>query len=280
MPFWSALLVRRLRPPPQNGSYLEYSFFEHQIHWFSIFNSFMMVLFLCGLVSLILMRTLRQDYAKYARDEDDLDGTDRGVGEDSGWKQVHGDVFRQPSYPILFSALVGSGTQLLLLVVCVIGICILATLYAERGAMITACIVCYILSAFFGGYASGSYYKAHYDPEPSPKWIQAMVLTAGLIPMIGGSTVLMLNFIALSWGTLHVIPVTTLLAMLLLWAFVALPLTIAGTILGRQWSGHPDWPCRINSFPRPIPEKKWWSQPWLVASLTGLLPFGSIFIEM
>ncbi len=39
-------------------------FFEHQIHWFSIFNSFMMVIFLCGLVALILMRTLRQDYAK------------------------------------------------------------------------------------------------------------------------------------------------------------------------------------------------------------------------
>ena len=71
----------------------------------------MMVLFLCGLVSLILMRTLRQDYAKYARDEDDLDGTDRGVGEDSGWKQVHGDVFRQPPNLILFSALIGTGVQ-------------------------------------------------------------------------------------------------------------------------------------------------------------------------
>ena len=31
---------------------------------FSIFNSFMMVLFLCGIVALILMRTLRNDYAK------------------------------------------------------------------------------------------------------------------------------------------------------------------------------------------------------------------------
>lgn len=41
-----------------------YSFFEHQIHWFSIFNSFMMVVFLCGLVALILMRLLRNDYAK------------------------------------------------------------------------------------------------------------------------------------------------------------------------------------------------------------------------
>lgn len=44
-----------------------------QIHWFSIFNSFMMVIFLTGLVSMILMRTLRNDYAKYARDDDDLE---------------------------------------------------------------------------------------------------------------------------------------------------------------------------------------------------------------
>ena len=33
----------------------------------------MMVIFLTGLVSMILMRTLRNDYAKYAREEDDLD---------------------------------------------------------------------------------------------------------------------------------------------------------------------------------------------------------------
>lgn len=49
------------------------SFFHMQIHWFSIFNSFMMVIFLTGLVSMILMRTLRNDYAKYAREDDDLE---------------------------------------------------------------------------------------------------------------------------------------------------------------------------------------------------------------
>ncbi|GJU27802.1 transmembrane 9 superfamily member 1 [Tanacetum coccineum] len=44
-----------------------------QIHWFSRCNTFMMVIFLTGLVSMILMRTLRNDYAKYAREEDDLE---------------------------------------------------------------------------------------------------------------------------------------------------------------------------------------------------------------
>ena len=67
--------------------YLDYDFFEHQIHWFSIFNSFMMVIFLTGIVSLILMRTLRKDYAKYARESGDLDDLDQELDE-SGWKQV------------------------------------------------------------------------------------------------------------------------------------------------------------------------------------------------
>ena len=48
------------------------SFIFLSIHWFSIFNSFMMVIFLVGLVSMILMRTLRKDYARYSK-EDDLD---------------------------------------------------------------------------------------------------------------------------------------------------------------------------------------------------------------
>lgn len=33
----------------------------------------MMVMFLTGLVSMILMRTLRNDYAKYTREDDDLE---------------------------------------------------------------------------------------------------------------------------------------------------------------------------------------------------------------
>jgi transmembrane 9 superfamily protein 3 len=100
--------------------YLEYDFFEHQIHWFSIFNSFMMVIFLCGLVALILLRTLRNDFARYAKEDDlDVEGIQM-MGEDSGWKQVHGDVFRAPEYLELFCAMYGSGWQLLTLVLGVI----------------------------------------------------------------------------------------------------------------------------------------------------------------
>lgn len=86
----------------------------------------MMVIFLCGLVALILLRTLRNDFARYAKeDELDVEGM-QGIGEDSGWKQVHGDVFRQPEYLVIFSAIYGTGWQLLALVLGVI-------LYAMAG---------------------------------------------------------------------------------------------------------------------------------------------------
>ena len=44
--------------------------------------------------------------------------------------------------------------------------------------------------------------------------------------------------------------------------------------------GSPDYPCRVNAVPRPIPEKKWFMEPWVIVALGGILPFGSIFIEM
>lgn len=39
-------------------------------------------------------------------------------------------------------------------------------------------------------------------------------------------------------------------------------------------------PCRVNTLPRPIPERQWYNTPSTIISLTGILPFGAIFIEM
>ncbi len=89
-----------------------------------------MVLFLVGLVSMILLRTLRKDYARYGKD-DDLDDMERDLGDEYGWKQVHGDVFRAPAHPILFASLIGSGYQIATVTVLCILITILFDLYTE-----------------------------------------------------------------------------------------------------------------------------------------------------
>lgn len=70
------------------------------------------------------------------------------------------------------------------------------------------------------------------------------------------------------------------LAVICICTFVILPLTLVGTVLGRNLAGQPNYPCRINAVPRPIPEKKWFMEPLVIIPLGGILPFGSIFIEM
>ncbi|KAL1777709.1 Transmembrane 9 superfamily member 3 [Sigmodon hispidus] len=92
----------------------------------------MMVIFLVGLVSMILMRTLRKDYARYSKEEE-MDGMDRDLGDEYGWKQVHGDVFRPSSHPLLFSSLIGSGCQIFAVSLIVIIVAMIEDLYTERG---------------------------------------------------------------------------------------------------------------------------------------------------
>ncbi|XP_024544739.1 transmembrane 9 superfamily member 1 [Selaginella moellendorffii] len=257
-------------------AYLDYPFFEHQIHWFSLFNSFMMVIFLTGLVSMILMRTLKNDYAKYAREEDDLETLERDVSEESGWKLVHGDVFRPPRYLVLLSSLVGTGAQLAALVFLVILLAIVGMLYVGRGAIVTTFIVCYALTSFISGYVSGGFYSRN----DGKHWIKSMLLTASLFPFICFGIGFVLNFVAIFYRSLAAIPFGTMVVVFVIWAFISFPLALLGTVVGRNWNGTPDNPCRVKTIPRPIPEKKWYLKPSIVALMGGLLPFGSIFIEM
>lgn len=256
--------------------YLDTSFFEHQIHIFSIFNSFMMVLFLTGLVSMILMRALKKDFARFSKEDDDSGDLDRDVGDESGWKQLHGDVFRPPPRLTLLSSLIGTGFHLTILIFCVIMFSILGALYRRRGTITTVFIVSYALTSFFGGYASGAYFARNGGRD----WIRTMLVTSLLFPGVCFGMGFLLNFVAIAYASLAAIPFGTMVALVLIWLCVSFPLTVAGTILGRNWSGKSNDPCRVNPIPRPIPEKAFWMSPPILIMLGGLLPFGSIFIEM
>lgn len=107
-----------------------------------------MVIFLTGLVAMILLRTLRNDYAKYTRDDDDIESLEHDISEESGWKLVHGDVFRPPPNLALLAALLGTGVQLALLVLFVILITIAGMLAAglsSLGTMSCHCAVCHLI---------------------------------------------------------------------------------------------------------------------------------------
>ena len=67
---------------------------DREIHWFSVVNSAMILLFLSGMVAMIMIRTLRRDITQYNQLE-----TVEETAEETGWKLVHGDVFRPPPAP-------------------------------------------------------------------------------------------------------------------------------------------------------------------------------------
>uniref|UniRef100_A0A2M4A216 Transmembrane 9 superfamily member n=2 Tax=Anopheles triannulatus TaxID=58253 RepID=A0A2M4A216_9DIPT len=255
--------------------YLDPNFFQHRIHWFSIFNSFMMVIFLVGLVSMILMRTLRKDYARYSKDEE-ADDMERDLGDEYGWKQIHGDVFRPASNIMIFSALIGAGYQLTSVVLCVITFAILGELYTERGSMLSTTIFVYAATSPINGYFGGSLYAR----MGGKLWIKQMLLAAFIVPSLVCGTAFFINFIAIYYHASRAIPFGTMVAVTCICIFVILPLTLIGTIVGRNLDGQPDFPCRVNAVPRPIPEKKWFMEPAVIILLGGVLPFGSIFIEM
>eukprot|EP01135_Chromosphaera_perkinsii_P004915 Nk52_evm20s304 gene=Nk52_evmTU20s304 len=255
--------------------YYDKQFFQNQVHWFSIFNSFMMVLFLVGLVSMILMRTLRQDFARYSRDEEDLDDLERDLGDEYGWKQVIGDVFRPPPHLTAFSALIGIGAQLFFASLVVILLSILGNLYESRGSILSTFIFVYAATSPIAGFFGSSYYLR----GNGKSWIRQMLVTAGLLPTLICSVAFLVNFMAIYYESSRAIPFGTMIAVFCICIFVILPLTLVGTILGRNMFGQANNPCRVNPVPRPIPEKKWYMEPLSIVILGGILPFASIFIE-
>merc|ERR1719329_1183117 len=63
-----------------------------KVHWFSIVNSMLIVVFLSVMIFMIMVRNLHRDITRYNRILSEEEKNEER--EESGWKLVHGDVFR------------------------------------------------------------------------------------------------------------------------------------------------------------------------------------------
>ena len=62
--------------------------------------------------------------------------------EETGWKYIHGDVFRFPPQLSLLSACVGTGTQILVMAIAIFMLALVGVFYPyNRGALLSACVV-------------------------------------------------------------------------------------------------------------------------------------------
>ncbi|KAG5383653.1 hypothetical protein IGI04_035123 [Brassica rapa subsp. trilocularis] len=137
-----------------------------EIHWFSIINSSVTVLLLPGFLATILMRVLKNDFMKYAQDEEAADDQ-----EETGWKYINGDVFRFPKYKSVFAASLGSGTQLFTFTIFIFMLSLVGVFYPyNRGALFTALVLIYALT-------SGITASSFYCQLEGKNWFQAPVRT-------------------------------------------------------------------------------------------------------
>lgn len=262
-------------------SYLHVS--DPSIHWFSLISSTCFVVLLLALVSSILARALHKDIQRYNRLEninlDDLNGTsavEDDLQEDSGWKLVHGDVFRSPRYPMLLSVLLGSGAQLFVMTGFTVAFALLGFLSpSNRGFLTTVSLLLYTILGFVGGYVSARCYKT-YGGE---NWKLNMASTPIVVPGIVFSMFFLLNLFVWAKGSSGAVPLTTMLALIGIWFFISVPLSVCGSWLGFK-QPVPDTPTRVNQIPRQIPPGPPSLRLMPSLLLTGILPFCSIFVEL
>lgn len=241
-----------------------------QIQWFSIVNSLMITLFLTALVGTVMMRTVLRDFVRYNQleDEDEADET-------TGWKLVHGDVFRPPDRLPLLAIVVGSGTQTLVMTTVTLAFALLGFLSpANRGGLLTAMLSLWVLASSVNGYASARVYGA-YDSAAQRKYVT--LGSAFLFPGLSFGLFFTLNIAVWASGSSGAVPFSTLLVLLFMWFGVSVPLVFTGAYIGYRRKPA-DFPVRTNQIPRQIPPPPFGVPRWVYVLLAGILPFGTVFM--
>jgi len=248
---------------------------DSKIHWFSIINSIMIVLFLSGMVAVIMLRILHRDLTRYNNES----LSEEEQREESGWKLVHGDVFRPPAHGGWFAVLVGTGVQVFAMTLVTLVFAALGFLSpANRGALMTALLVLFVLMGMLAGYHSTRVYKMF----GLPQWKKNTLWTALFFPGLLFSGFFVLNLFVWHEKSSGAVPFETLLSLLVLWLGISVPLVYLGSYVAFRKPAH-EHPTKVNNLCRLLPpeaQQSWYTNPQLSVLLGGVLPFAAVFIEI
>lgn len=246
-----------------------------QVHWFSIINSVLIVIFLAFMVGLILYRTVHRDISGYNRVKTAEEKAEER--EESGWKLVHADVFRPPAdFPMLFCICVGTGIQILVCVFLSIFFAAIGFLSpANRGSIMLGMLCFYVLTSFVAGFCAATLYKLFKGLE----WQKCTLHTSLYFPGFCFVIFFVLDVILWFAGSTGAIPFLSLATILFLWFLISVPLVFLGAYLGFKRDSM-EYPVVTSNIPRQIPPQQWYLHPLITAMVGGILPFGACFVEL
>ncbi|KAI4216490.1 MAG: hypothetical protein LQ351_000979, partial [Letrouitia transgressa] len=167
------------------------------IHWLAILNSIVICSLLTVIVGMVISRTYRQVHGKDGTgdegkllikrkkpktgtkspklrekapsglleqkdevDEDASSSDEEFVEDNSGWKLLHGDIFRSPKYAAFLAPLIGSGTQFVFMATGLLMLSCFGVLNPSfRGGFVSVGIGLFIFAGIIAGYFSSRMYK-------------------------------------------------------------------------------------------------------------------------
>jgi len=88
------------------------------------------------------------------------------------------------------------------------------------------------------------------------------------------------NSFAVHYHSTIALPFATIVAIVLLWAFVTFPLTAFGAYRGTK-ANIEKYPSHVKKIQRPLPtDLPWYYNAFLLAATAGFLPFMAIYVEV
>ena len=178
---------------------------------------------------------------------------------------------------MLLSVLVGTGAQIGTAIFSTMVIAVLKIVNPIRkGQTLTAIVVLYVFSGCVSGYVSARIHK-FYDLK---SWKMNTLLTATTLPglLIGAFT--FLNIMLSFQNAATAVSIWLIFGIFALWVGVSSPLVFIGAYFGYR-GDKMSVPVKTNHIARLIPQPQpWYSTPPMSFLLGGILPFGSVCIEL
>lgn len=283
-----------------------------KIHWLAIVNSLVISGLLTAVVAVIFARTIRGEIKGYkdssiedgkirikrtkstrsprksgekgglldqAGDDADADvsSDDEPIEDITGWKLVHGDVFRPPSFGGILAPLVGSGMQLVFMTAGLVILSCFGILNPSfRGGFVSVGVALFVVAGAFSGYFSARVYKTF----GGQLWQKNCFVTATLFPGLVLTAIFILNLFVWIQASSTALPFGTLVGLVALWLLIQLPLVYIGSWYGYTKVGSWQHPIKATVIPRQIPQHAWYTKGFRNILLAGLIPFAVIFIEL
>ncbi|XP_034342263.1 transmembrane 9 superfamily member 2-like [Arvicanthis niloticus] len=242
---------------------------DTNLQWVRLVNFFFVVLPLCGLVILLILRSICRDIARY-----NLVKISVYDQRQFGWRLIHGSVFRLPEHGMLLSILLGQGTQVFIMTFLSLFLAGLGFLTPEQTALVNYGVVLWLILEIPAGYVSAKMYKTF----KGVNWKMHFLLTTLLFPGIVFADIFIMNLILWMEGSSAAVSFRTLASLFALCCGVSTPLTFLGVYFGKKEEF--EFPLHTEKAPHVSSQRTFFTKATITIILGSLLPFGCIFLQL